>query len=203
MPGFMMQVVNHVTGDIGGAGLSRYHISRADGTLPTAVDATAAGNAIHSFYAAFASFSPSGVSNAVDGAVQILDPDSAVVVGTVSMSPVPSAVNGLQTGAYGAGLGVRVNWHTTTILNRRRMRGASLVVPLFGNAFSTTGALQGSTTSTVLSAASTLLSSLATAGLQLVVWHRPARGASSGGVEAPVTSVQVGPTPAGLRSRRS
>lgn len=203
MPGFMMVVLAHVAGDVGGSGLARYHISRMDGTLPTAADATSAGNALHAWYGAFATFSPAAVTISVDPLVEIIDPDSAVPVSSVTMSPALGGVNGLQSGVYAAGVGARANWHTTTILNRRRVRGATLLIPLHSSAFLTNGAVAGSTASTILSAASTLLASLSTAQLQLVIWHRPLKGATSGGLEAPVVGCQVGATPAGLRSRRS
>jgi hypothetical protein len=83
------------------------------------------------------------------------------------------------------------------------MRGATFMVPLGGTGFDATGRVSSGFVTNAANAAQTFLASLSTAGMNLVAYHRPAKGATVGGTFGPVTSVLIPSTPATLRSRRT
>jgi hypothetical protein len=55
----------------------------------------------------------------------------------------------------------------------------------------------------VSTAASTYITAMSTAGVVPVIYHRPDKGATSGGLSAPIHVGQASGVPAFLRSRRT
>lgn len=196
------EVKVHIQGDIGGAGISRWRFTRNDATFLTVADATAAGAAVRAFYNSSNSF-PTGVSAAVDPAVEFFDIVSALVQGTLTMSATPAPVVGSTGGNYGAGLGVRVNWKTNQTLGRRLMRGATFMIPYASAAFSSGGAVNSTVISNMIAAGNAYITAMLAANLTPVVWHRPAKGTTVGGLAGTINALAVSSTPSGLRSRRS
>lgn len=195
------EVKVHIQGDIGGAGISRWRFTRNDATFLTPADAQAAGTAIRAFYNSSNSF-PTGVSAQVDAAVEFFDLATALVGGTLTMTAPPAAVVGAIGGNYGAGLGVRVNWKTTQTLGRRLMRGATFMVPYASAAFSASGAVNSTVIGNMITAGNAYITAMLAANLEPVVWHRPLKGTTTGGIVGNINAVAVSAQPCGLRSRR-
>ena len=193
----------HVQGDVGGIGVSRFRFVRSDDGPITPADAAAAGAAVHGLYSTSLNMFPSIVSLIIQAVVNTYDSGSGLIQGTVNMGTVPGAMVGTNSNSYGAGLGARLNWKTSTISGRRMLKGCSYWIPLCAAAFGTTGAVQPGQVTTMDTAAAGYLSAMATANLQAVIWHRPKKGATVGGLIGPITAHQASSTPAGLRSRRS
>lgn len=196
------EVKAYLQGDIGGKGVSRFRFLRNDGASFTVADCNAAGAAVRGMYNAI-SLWPTALSISFEPAVEIFDTNSALVNGFITMTTVPGTVTGSQASAYAAGVGARINWKTSTIVGRRLLRGATYMIPLASGAFSSSGAVSSAITSSLSSAGNAYLAAMAAANLVPVVWHRPSKGFTTGGLAGNITAVQVPSTPSGLRSRRS
>lgn len=108
-----------------------------------------------------------------------------------------SAIAGGNSGAFPQGVGMRVKWLTSTVINGRRVTGSTFIVPIVGGSFDT-GGLPLTTTVTALQDAADDLVDLSDDTMR--VWHRP-KGASPGAVAA-VNAALVPRKVSTLRSRR-
>jgi hypothetical protein len=193
----------HITGDIGGAGISRFHFNRTDSGTITSADCGSTGNALHAFYNSVALYMPADITVSFDPVCKVIDADSGALVANLNSSTSPANVIGAITGSYPAGVGARLNWKTTTVHNRRFVRSATAIVPLHASAFTNNGSVGAAAQPAIQAAAVALLVAMTTAALDLVAYHRPALHATSGGLAASIVGSSVGTTPMGLRSRRS
>jgi hypothetical protein len=193
----------NVVGDIGGTGISRFHVKRSDNTAPTIPDCNAAAAAIKNLFTAWGTYGPTGVSWQFPPQVPQVEETSAELQGYLNLSSIPTNVTGVNATAYPAGNGLRIDWLTATIRNRRLMRASNFIVPLAGNGYATTGQVASACQSALLTAASNMMTALATASLVLVAYHRPPKGTFTGGLSAPVTAYRIPVVPATLRSRRT
>jgi hypothetical protein len=191
----------NVQGDIGGTGISRFHFQRNDSTAVTPTDCNAVLAALKALYTAANQF-PTVLTVSFSPSVQLFDPGSGLIQGYVVASTPPTNLAGVGGSSFGAGLGARINWHTSQILGRRLMRGATYLVPLASGAYASNGGVLPSFQNTVTAACTTYLNALNTATLSAVVWHRPPKKTTSGGITALITAGVVSTVPAGLRSRR-
>lgn len=109
-----------------------------------------------------------------------------------------TAVVGTGSGAYAAASGAHINWRTADVVNGRRVRGRTFLVPLYGGAYDSDGTIAA----TVLTDLRTNLATLLTAivGNGAVVWHRPVNGAN-GSIHG-ITTADIPDKAAVLRSRR-
>lgn len=190
-------------GDIGGNGISRFYwiIGSANtDILPSHVDEVH--NAIRAFYAELASLLPPSMSYTIQPDVNVIDLQSGQLVTVVAGGVAQPAVHGLApTGPYPAGVGARINWVTTTVLNGRRVRGAVFIAPLSSQAYEADGAILGTAQQLLVSSAGTLVLAIEGLGGNLSVYHRPPKGEITGMI-CPIHAWKVGTTPASLRSRR-
>jgi len=100
-------------------------------------------------------------------------------------------------GAYAAGCGARVQWNTVAVIGRRRVRGSTFLVPLYGTKYDTNGTIDNTALGVFQSAANALV-----VADQLGVWHRPSPGGSDGAF-VDVTTAVVADKVSTLRSRRT
>ena len=116
---------------------------------------------------------------------------------------------GQNPGAYSAPSGAVVTWRTSTVLDRKRVRGRTFVVPLAAGAYQDDGTLGAGAIGTIQAAATQLILEQSNS---FVVWHRPfagraavgtipARPAHLGG-HGLITASSVPDRAAVLRSRR-
>lgn len=185
-----MAVINRYrvnwTGFTGAPGLSTFY---SDGA------STAALAAIRTFFAAISNVIPPSVSLDFPGAGDQLESTTGALVGGWTVTP-PAVVNGSAPVAFFAGgTGARVIWETSTIVQGRRVRGSTFLVPLSTSAYDSNGTLISGATALIQPAATTL----ATAGV-LQVWSRPT---ISGSAITSVTSAQLSDRVTNLRTRRS
>ena len=101
------------------------------------------------------------------------------------------------SGGYAAGVGARIQWNTGAIINRRRVRGSTFMVPLITAAYDSNGTIASSHLGTMTSAANALVTTDT-----LMVWHRPSPGGSDGALIDVVTGT-VADKVSTLRSRRT
>lgn len=200
--GTVNEVSATIQGDIGGKGISRFRFIRNDAGVTTVADCNAAGAAVRQFLLA-CGLKPSDVTWTVNPTVEMFDVGSALVQGALTMTTIPANVVGTDAGNYAAGIGVRVNWKTNTIVGRRMLKGCTFLVPMASSVFSASGAVGSGTLTSAGTAAGAYVGALQAANLVPVVWHRPAKGTTAGGQVGVIQAWNVSTTPAGLRSRRS
>lgn len=200
--GTVAEVSAIVTGDIGGQGISRWRFVRSDAGPPTVADANAAGAAVRQMLLA-CGLKPADVAWSVNPTVELYDINSALVQGALTMTTIPAIVNGTDATNYAAGIGVRINWKTSTIAGRRLLKGATYLVPMASACFSASGAVGPGTVTSATGAAGAYLAAMGVANLVPVVWHRPHKGQTTGGIVGPIQAYKVNTMPCGLRSRRS
>lgn len=151
---------------------------------------------LRTFYDAVKTLIPSSVSIQVPSSGDIVDDVTGVITGSWSTAANAVVVGTPGTG-YVGGAGAVVRWNSAGIVNGRRVRGRTFLVPLIGGSFDTNGTLLPANSLTLTNAASALVASEAG---NLLVWHRPKAGA--GGASFAVTSSDVPDRSALLRSRR-
>lgn len=160
-------------------------------------DASAAIAALNTWFGANKALYPNGLSWQTPSAGDIVDETDGELIGdyTGAAGAVTAATGG--AGIYAGGVGMRVRWNTSGIVNRRRVRGSTFMVPLLGSAYDGSGTIQNASVATVQTASNALVA----AGV-LRVWHRPSPGGSDG-VSYPFMSALVPDRVSTLRSRRT
>lgn len=196
------EVAFHVQGDIGGTGVSRFRFTRQDAVSISGADCNVVAAAARAMLFALAAYIPTGITWTAVPQVNIYDSATGLVQGPLVISSLPATVTGSAGVAFGAGLGARINWKTSALSGRRLLKGATFVVPLGPGAYSSSGAVTSTVVAAANTAAATYLNALTSATLYPVIWHRPAKGAHTGGVTGIVFAGITSAVPAGLRSRR-
>lgn len=190
------------TGDIGGQGVSRFCIMNATSTSMSNTELNAAAAAIAAIYTAMRTSLPTTMSFAVQNTCRIIESTTGALV-AIQNIPTVSVVTGNIGGSYVAGTGARMYWHTNQVRNRRMIRGATYMTPLQNGCFTTSGALQGSTTGPLMTAGNAYILACEAATLQAMVLCRPTTKNATDGTAAPIVACSVSSTPASLRTRRS
>lgn len=198
----LMKVRTHWAGTSGGPGLTQHMISRQDDTAPTPSDALAACNAVRHLWTSLIAQLPNELTLTVDPQVDLIDETSGQLINTLVATPTPAGVTGTASAGYAAGCGIKITWETGQVANGRRKRAFTYVVPAAGGLYDTDGTLTSSALGSFNTAADNMLNDLNTASLKLNAYHRPAKGASTGGIAYAVSSRTVKDKTAILRSRR-
>lgn len=191
------------SGDVGGNGISRFYFQKVGGGSITAVEATAYLGHLNNFYLAINDRLPVGMLYQTQQEVRLQDAETGAllgfVLGSTSYVPVGGTVAAF---GYPGGTGARIQWVTSSVVGRRLLRGATFIVPLAAATYSTTGFINSAVSAHLQSASFAMVTACLADGLQPVVYHRPAKGATSGGFAGAITATLCGQTPASLRSRR-
>lgn len=167
-------------------------------TFFTAFSATQAQiDGIRAFYNALAALLPSGLTITVPPSGDNIDDATGQIVGSWGVGTPPAVVTGTGAGNYAGNAGACVHWTTNSVLLGRRVKGTTFLVPLVSTAFATDGSIGSATLTTIQTAASGLVTALATNGK---VWSRktPFRQGSS----YTITGSSVPDLAISLRSRR-
>lgn len=196
------EIMWHVQGDIGGVGVSRLRFVRQDSAAILGADCNAAAAATHGLFAAAGAYTPNVVSWACQPQVDIYDSASGIVAGPLVVTSLPSPVTGTGGANFAAGTGARLNWKTSTLSGRRLLKGALYLVPFATTAMTTSGGISSAMQTAMNNAANAYLIAMEAALLYPVVWHRPAKGASSGGLTGGIYAGILSATPSSLRTRR-
>jgi len=157
-------------------------------------------SALSAFFSSAQSAFPNGkVTWQFPSGGEVIDSASGHLVGAWSGGPGISLTAASTDATWVSGVGARIVWNTGAVVNGRRVRGSTFMVPLKGLAYDSDGTI-GSTFVSSLQAAAT---ALVTAVPSLTVWSRPPAGAPTGGGASPVTSAQMVDAVSWLRSRRT
>lgn len=162
-------------GTSGGPGLTQTYVADATGAAITNTMAQAAVNAVRAFWDANKALLPDEISLTVSPTVDIYRENDGELIASTNAATPPASVTGTATVSYAMASGLRANLNTFTILNGRRVRGSIYIVPAATSAFTAAGVVASATRTTVNAAGTTLISALATAGMNLIVFNRPVK----------------------------
>lgn len=145
---------------------------------------------------------PANVDIQVQNSGDVIDSVSGVLGATWTVAPV-LPIYGAGTGVWASPVGSVVNWLTGSVVDGRRLRGKTFMVPLVASVFDLTGSLNATVLATMRTEAADFVVAAAN---NFVVWHRPRPATAlkpyrSGG-HAIVTSSVVPDKACILRSRR-
>lgn len=163
---------------------------------------------LHTFWTSLAGSLPTDVTIHLEAAGDVINEVNGELTGAYSFTPLAD-ITGTSSSTYVAPAGAIASWETGTILDGRRLRGRTFVVPIASPNYTTSGSLLSSFVVELQDAAAALISDEAD---NFVVWHRPfagraavgdrpAKPAHDGG-HGVVTSARVPTRAAVLRSRR-
>lgn len=151
--------------------------------LPAHVDSVTAG--IRTFFNSIIGNLPSTTNIQVDGSGDTIDDLTGTINGAWAATATPAVVTGGVSGAYARPAGLVVNWNTSLIVNGRRLRGRTFVVPVGSGGLQTDGTIATTYLGTVTTAAGVL----AGAAEPIRIWHRPVGGTN--GLSEAVDSATV------------
>jgi hypothetical protein len=172
------------------------------------LDLNTALTSLRNMWIGYAQHMPSDVNISFQGFGDMFDDVTGSITGEWSAAA-PAAAQGTITGGYPGPAGAVVTWLTSSILDGRRLRGRTFVVPLGAGSYQEDGSLIPGVVAdlTAVSNAFRIEQSAS-----FVVWHRPraARAATAklkalpahAGANALVTDAVVHDRVAILRSRR-
>jgi len=174
------------TGFPGGPGVSTMYF----------VDMATALASVETFWLAIADRIPAGVNIQVESSGDVIDDATGNLTDSWTEDAI-DIVHGTAGGSYSAPAGMVVDWLTSTVLDGRRLRGRTFIVPMSGGGYDNDGTPQAEFISDVLAAATALVAAQSSS---FYVWHRPL--ASRAGGAGLVTSARVPNFTAVLKSRR-
>jgi hypothetical protein len=176
------------TGFPGAPGHSVFY-SPATGTIPV--------GPLADFFTAWGAFRPYLSNVAVPNSGDAIESTTGALDGSWASGDSANLAGATLSQIYAGPAGACVRWLTDGVVNGRRVRGRTFLVPLTAPSFQTDGTLLDSVRITIRDAAYNLVTAAA-GGLH--VWHRPVNGA--GGSSHEITGVEVTDKVAVLRSRR-
>lgn len=179
------------SGFAGAPGTSTFHFN---GALSTG-QADSAAAIVRAFFLTMQTRVPAGVQVQFPTEMTVHS-DDGTLVSTITVPTPPSSVTMSGTGNWAAPTGARINWNTAAVVNGRRLRGATFIVPLVVSQYDAVGTLSSTIVSGLVTDSTTMITNLSAAGAPLVVWSPMAA------VISVVTNASVPDRAAVLRSRR-
>lgn len=161
-------------------------------------DAAVAGlpAAVVTFLNAIKNSFPDDVTFVVPGGGDTFDAATGTLNGTWSDGG-GGSVTGTDAGSFQLGAGFRIKWGTAGIVNGRRVKGTTFMVPAASVLFGTDGRITSASLASLSAALTTYLAAVST---KQVIWSRPIPG-RAGSIHQ-VTTATIPSIPTALRSRR-
>ena len=148
-------------------GISTFYVGTTDADI----------SELAAFFTAIKGLFVTGLTWTIPNVGDVLDAASGVLTGTHLFTGAGSVVSSGGSGSYAAGVGARVRWLTADVKNGRRVVGTTFLTHLKTTEFDSSGTLQGTTLTTIQTAASALVAS----GSPWQVYSRPVNGAGGSG----------------------
>jgi hypothetical protein len=152
--------------------------------------------AIKSALTASAALFPSGMNITVPNSGDTIDDADGELTGVWTSSG-GGTVGGTTVGVTVLGVGACITWHTGAIVDGRRLRGRTFLVPLAATVWEANGTFSAGALASLKVLSDALM---ATGGLG--VWHRPTTPGGIDGTSSSVLSNTITDKPAILTSRR-
>ena len=184
------------TGFVGSPGYTNLYFLNPE--EPTEAIANTTAGRVRTWFDTLKAYLPSAVTITFPTEMEAIDTATGDLTGTIALTTLTNVV-GSNAGAFASPVGACVNWSTGQIVNGRRLRGRTFLVPLSATHYQSDGTLVDASRTGMIAASSTLCSYQD--NLVLAIWHRPTSGGSDG-VAAQVSSASVTDRAAVLRSRR-
>lgn len=124
---------------------------------------------IRAAYAGLSNLIPNQVTIQVQNAGDQIDAATGKIVGDWAGTAV-AAVTSASSGSFSPACGAVVDWRSSVIVNNRRLRGRTFIVPLLSVAFSTAGQLTPAALTTLQTFATGLMPGT---GPAMQLWARP------------------------------
>jgi hypothetical protein len=156
-----------VTGS-GGTGYSVF--AHEDELTPSAQQTWA--NAVRTFLNAITPLMPNDVSISFPAETVQVNTSTGTLIGVTAVTA-PASITGASAAAYAAPSGARVDWITAGIVNGRRVRGRTYLVPLISTAYDTDGTINSTNLATISTAAASYITNATIGSADPVVWSRP------------------------------
>jgi hypothetical protein len=182
----------------GAPGYTNMHFLDPDPISESGVNQTAL--RLHNFWDALEVYLPGPVTITLPSVLEEIDTGTGELIGEIPFVP-GTVIDGSGSSVFASSTGACINWNTVGIVNGRRLRGRTFLVPLHGSAFDISGTLVDTTRTAIVAAGNALADASVGLGIDLAVWHRPSPGGSDG-IAAGVTGCTVNDRGAVLRSRR-
>jgi hypothetical protein len=161
--------------------------------------ANAAITATKNFWASWATLQTSSLTYTVNGTVDQIDVPSGDLVGQLAGTQLNGAGSGSTSQAPQV-TQVLIRWMTGFYVNGRQLAGRTFIPGITLAGIGSNGLPGSGFTAVGASAATALLVTPSTT--KFVIWHRPPKGATTGGVVGVAIAGSVSPKWAVLRSRR-
>lgn len=184
------------SGFVGAPGYTNLHFLNPEEPTLAIRDTTV--SRVRTFFEAIKGELPNVVTLTYPTEFEELDTATGELLQTLDITPV-AVTAGSAAGDYSAPSGACINWSTSQVVNGRRLRGRTFIVPMIATAYDLDGSLDNTRRTAMQTAANTLCSFQD--NLVLAVWHRPTGGGSDG-VAAQVSSASITDKAAILTSRR-
>lgn len=197
----LAKVTINWSGMPGGPGFSNLYFKDISGG--PSIDQTVVDNAVSkvdTWLDAFQPSLPTSIITGVSSTVEAIDEATGNLQAFYTATPAAAAGGGGGT-TYAAPVGVVVSWFTNNVINSRRVRGRTFIVPLSTSAYEADGSL-GTTKLVTWNAASAALIGTGAAA-EFGIWHRPTTPGGSDGEFALVTAHRIPDMAAVLTSRRN
>ena len=175
----------------GGSGLSQFYWA-------TGIDGLAHQVAVKTFWDSIKDSLPSTATITTPTLLDVLEESNGQLQSSSSVGTQGTAT-GVGGAASSAPSGAWINWFTSDVIDGKRVRGRTFIVPLQSNQYDNDGSLVGACITRLQNAANALL---ATSGNQFCVWHRPTAPGATDGKACLITAAQVKDKVGILRSRR-
>lgn len=160
-------------------------------------DVSTVTDALRAFFNSLATLIPLSLTIQVPSNGDIISDANGAITGAWSDGTPVTVVTCSGAGAYAGNAGAVVHWLTTGVVNGRRVRGRTFLVPLIGSAYESNGSIATAALATINGAAATLVAAI---GTNMLIWHRP-KGVMIGS-SFDVTNHRVPDLAVSLRSRR-
>lgn len=181
----------------GSPGYTNFHLMQPELDTTLALR-DAAATRVRNFFQAFINYIPAPVTITYPSEMEVFDTTTGELLRTEPITGLSATVCG-GTGNWSAAAGACINWSTSLVVNNRKLRGRTFIVPLASSVFSTDGTLSDSPRGNMLIAAQALISEQN--NFVLGIWRKPSATVPTGSA-AQVASASINDKTAVLRSRR-
>lgn len=172
-----------------GTAVNVLHFSGAEGDVPPI-------SAIKAAYGQLSGILANNVTIQIPGSGEQINDTTGELTGVWTATG-SGPILGTGTAYSAAGVGGCVTWNTGGIVNGRRLKGRTFLVPLGVQQYDSDGTLQTGTTTALNAYATAMMASG-----PLAVWHRPTSAGAADGTSYGVLSFRVRDKVAFLSSRR-
>lgn len=194
----MLRVTAEWSGFRGAPGYSNFYFDGPGPETPAIAQANA--ESVRAFFEAVRGSFPLALRIQIQPLVARINPATGELEDEIPLTTPLVVVSGSGNIVGSVVSGVCVNWRTSTIVDGRRVRGRTFLIPLQGGAYESDGTPSAGALAEFRAAATALATVNVGSPSELVIWKRPIN--REGGSTATVTSAQVSDKPAILRSRR-